>query len=652
MSNLISQTTWTAIQKAVRRGLQAMRKEVPIKAAEWANKYYRLAAGSSQEEGMWETLPLQVVPLNMMCNRAIVELTMQKSARVGWTKLIIAAVSCLQHQFKTNIAIYTPTEADAKNISITEIDAAWQEMPIMHRIFPALFANDKRNTTNYKQGSGWALHILGTSTPRNMRALTKGATFGDEVDGWDWEAGNEGYTPDLVRKRLEGAAFPMARWGTTPTVKGESHIEKLMAKMELTFRFYLPCPHCQKEQYLEWGSADAKHGFKWDKSQPTLDKKARSVYYACIGCDEPIYYRHLYKMEQAGRWVAEDGTWTKDGHRFFDCDNQPAPTPRTVGLHIWSGYNTKLSEGWVGLVREFLEKKDDPAKLRTFVNLSLGELWEGENGEKLDWQVLKNRREVWWKHDRTNNPVPNRAKVLTGGIDTQDDRIEMFVWAWGEGEESWLVDHIVLLGDLSTQTLKDAAGKMLFKEYQKSNGERMRVELWGWDAMGHKTDDVYAMSRQYGIMWVIPFQGENVYGKPIHTFPRKKNHKKVYLTRVGTDGIKQRLYSRLNLMPNGSEPVPGCVHFPLDDSLASDEFFKQLTSASKKLEHDKSGRQVWRWIKQYHPFDEGLDGWVYAYAALDILIQKFGLSLDEPVVEEQPIKRVSIAELAARNKGG
>lgn len=631
-----------------------MKRTATIKAAEWANKHFRLAAGSSQEEGFWETLPLQIVPLNMMCNRAISELTMQKSARVGWSKLVVAANTCLHAQYKTNTVIYVPTESDAKNMSISEIDAAWQEMPIMQRIFPALNAKDQRNTVSYKQGLGWSLHILGTSTPRNMRALTKGALFGDEIDGWDWEVGKEGNPIDLARMRLEGAAFPMARWGTTPTNAGESHVERLMAKMELTFRFYLPCPHCGTEQVLEWGSKDTKHGFKWDGTQPTLERKAKSVYYSCACCDEPILYKHLYKMELQGRWKAEDGTWTKDGYSFFDEHDIPTSAPSSVGLHIWSGYNTKLSAGWKGIVRDFLNKKDDPSQLKTFVNLTLGELWEGDNGEKLDWEILKFRREVWWKGDRVDNPVPDNAIVLTGGIDTQDDRIEMFVWAWGAAEECWLISHTVLLGDLSSQTLKDAAGKALYRTFKKKNGIEMDVRLWCWDAMGHKTDDVYAMSREHGVMWVIPIQGENQYGKSIQSFPRKKNPKKVYLTRVGTDGIKQRLYSRLCIAPNGTQSVPGCIHFPLDDELASDEFFKQLCSANKKLEHSKSGRQVWRWVKQYHPFDEALDGWNYSYAALNILIQKFGLELDEPEpINSKPQKAgPSIAELASRLKGG
>lgn len=565
--------------------------------------------------------------------------------------MLVAAVSCLLHQYKTNTVIYQPTDDDAKNFTIDEIDGAWEEMPLMRRVFPFLYARDHNNTTKKKVGLGWILDILGAATPKNMRRITKAALFGDEVDGWDWELGKEGNPISLARTRLEGAAFPMERWGTTPTNAGESHIEKLMAEMDLTFRFYLPCPHCGHEQVLEWGSPDTPHGFKWDNDQPSIELKAKTAHYRCLKCEGAIYYRQLMKMQLAGRWIAEDFTWTKDGIHFFDSEDKPAPTPVSVGIHCWAAYNPKMTDGWVGLVREFLKKKDDPSKLKTFINLMLGELWQGEYRDKLDWEVLKGRREIWWKGNRKDNPVPDRAVVLTGGIDTQDDRIEMYIWAWGAGEECWLVDHIVLLGDLSSQTLKDAAGRQLYNRYKKQSGEEMDVRLWCWDAMGHKTEDVYQMSRDHGVMWVIPIQGENQYGKPIQNFPRKKNSKRVYLTRLGTDGLKARLYGRLGLSPKGTEPVPGCVHFPVDDEIAGDEFFKQLCSATKKLEI-RNGRSVWRWIKQFHPFDEALDGWNYAHAALNILVQKFGLKLEEPKVKASKKPGLSMKELAERLQGG
>ena len=589
-------------------------------------------------------MPLQIVPLNMMCNRAIKCVTWQKSARIGYSKVLVATASCLQAQYGTNIVLYQPTEDDAKDFTIDEIDAAWEEMPIMRRIFPFLFANNEKNTTKKKVGLGWTLDIKGAGTPKNMRRMTKGCVLGDEVDGWAWELGKEGSPIKLARTRLQGAAFPMERWGTTPTVAGESHIENLMSQMDLVFRFYLPCPHCGREQVLEWGTPDTKHGFKWDNDKHNDSAKARTAHYSCSNCEDKIYYNQLAKMQKAGRWSAEDGTWTKDGIAFFDSENNLVSTPENVGIHCWAGYSLNLSSGWIGLVKEFLSCKGDPAKLKPFINLVLGELWEGDNRDRVDWEIIKRTNSsVWWEGDRRSNPVPAKAIALTGGIDTQDDRVEFFVWAWGEGEESWLIEHIVVLGDLANDETKKACAKYLGKTYKNTNGDTMRVERWCWDAMGHKTDDVYAMSRKYGVFNVIPIQGANKYGKPIATMPKRKNEKKVYLTTVGTDNAKALIYSRLKLSYNSDEPVNhGFIHFPADESICSDEYFKQLCSASKKLEI-RNGQRVYRWVKSY-TFDESLDGWVYAYAALRISIDRFHLDLTPAAVPDKS-KGKSMKEL-------
>lgn len=597
-------------------------------------------------------MPLQVVPLNMFCNRNIKSLTWMKSARIGYTKVVVGGVSSLLAQFKANAVIYQPTENDAKDFVIDEIDESWEDMSIMRRIFPSLFAKDEKNTVSKKKGLGWTLHILGANTPRNMRRITKSVAVGDEVDGMAWELGKEGSPIDLIRKRLEGAAFPMERWGSTPTVEGESHIEVLLAEMDLVFRFYIPCPHCGELQVLEWGSADSQHGMKWDNSKSTINAKAATAHYQCAHCHKAIKYNHLAKMEKSGVWKAEDGTWTADGINFFDAEDNLVQTPSRIGIHCWAGYSLNLSEGWIGLVKEFLSCKGDPVKLRPFVNLVLGETWKGDDRDKLDYEVLHNRREIWWKDKREDNPVPNQACVLTGGIDTQDDRVELYVWAWGYDEECWLVDHIVILGDLSNDVTKEAVGNKLYNTYRKSNGEKMDVRLWCWDAMGHKTDEVYKMSRRHGTMWVFPIQGENKYGKEVANVPRKKNAKKVYLVRVGTDGIKARLYARLNRAPSAdNSPVAGCVHFPVDDKICGEEFFKQLCSASKKLEIKRDGSKAWRWVKQFHAFDEALDGWVYAFAALDILIQRFGFVMTKPKENEDTHNQTSIKELAAKLGG-
>ncbi len=77
---------------------------------------------------------------------------------------------------------------------------------------------------------------------------------------------------------------------------------------DLTFRFYLKCPHCGEEQVLVFGFDGIEYGLKWDDSLQTNESKSSSAYYQCCHCPEHFYYRDLEKMELAGRWIAEDCT--------------------------------------------------------------------------------------------------------------------------------------------------------------------------------------------------------------------------------------------------------------------------------------------------------------------------------------------------------
>ena len=52
------------------------------------------------------------------------------------------------------------------------------------------------------------------------------------------------------------------------------------------------------------------------------------------------------------------------------------------------------------------------------------------------------------------------ALFLTAGADVQKDRIEVDVWAWGRGLESWLVDHIVVEGGPEHAETWDKLGQL------------------------------------------------------------------------------------------------------------------------------------------------------------------------------------------------
>ncbi|MGG6994519.1 UNVERIFIED_CONTAM: phage terminase large subunit family protein, partial [Pseudomonas aeruginosa] len=109
----------------------------------------------------------------------------------------------------------------------------------------------------------------------------------------------------------------------------------------------------------------------------------------------------------------------------------------------------------------------------------------------------------------------------------------------------------------------------------------MKVERWCWDAGGHYIDQVCDDSKKNGLLWMIPIIGAPVYGKPIASFPTKRNKRGVYLTTVGTDNAKELFYSRLRLPLDVSKSQAGItqpqvIHLPANDLVCDEMEVRQL----------------------------------------------------------------------------
>lgn len=89
----ISNNQLTNLGRAIADGLRVLVRPVPMTAVEWANEYYYLPKESSYQEGRWETLPFQVAIMNAMGSDDIREVNLIKSARVGYSKMLLGVVA-------------------------------------------------------------------------------------------------------------------------------------------------------------------------------------------------------------------------------------------------------------------------------------------------------------------------------------------------------------------------------------------------------------------------------------------------------------------------------------------------------------------------------------------------------------------------------
>lgn len=625
----------TELRKAVALGLQSLFKEPPLTATEWADQHFYLSSESSYQEGKWTTAPFQVAILNAMGNDLIGTVNVLKSARVGYTKLLMANIGYkIQHK-KRNVLMYCPTDPDAEGVMKRHVDGLIRDVPVLLALAPWFGRKHSDNTLDAKCfANRKMLWCLGGKAARNFREKSPDEVIYDELSKFDADVEGEGSPTFLGDKRLEGATFKKSIRGSTLGVDGECQVSKAAEESPHLLRYHIPCPHCGREQYLKWGGVDCAFGIKYTTNALN---EAEQAWYLCEHGACVIWYHEAVEAAKSGRWVCErTGISTRDAMEWVDAAGEPMAAPRSVSFHIWTAYS--LFTTWLDMVGDWLKVKGDREKLITFTNTTLGETWQEDQGERLEWETLHARREVW------QGEVPGRAVYLTGGIDTQDDRIEGRVWAWGAGEESWLVRRWILYGDPASEELQRKVALELHQQLARVDGLPMRVERWGWDSGGHYTDEVYAASRKHGAQWVIPIRGANVYGKPIASFPRKRNKDRVYLTEVGTDNAKELIVSRLRLpvdygKSQAGEAQPGVVHLPAIDDLCDEDELKQLTAESKVPKVVK-GVRVMRWDAKGRR-NEALDCYVYALAALRISQQRFGLNLDalaaataEPVAGE------------------
>ena len=582
----------------------------PQSSVDWADEHFYLSPESSSTQGPWTTLPYQRAILLTMTNDDVRNISMIKSARVGYTKLLCVATSYLIAHRRRNGVIYQPTDSDASDFVADEINTTLRDVPALGGLL--MCDPDKLsryNTTSKKTFAGAVLDIKGGKSARNYRRLTKDFVIYDELDGFDSDIDNEGSPLSLGDTRVETSSYPKSIRGSTPRVKGTSMIEECVSDSNMHFKRYLPCPHCETPQVLEWAN------LHFENADPATAK------FVCVECEGSIYQNQYREMDDAGHWMTDDGIVVDDKTgRFWSGDNLVEP-PFSASFHIWSAYSYYST--WKDLVKEFLFakarlKQGDIERMKSFINVRLGETW-AEEGETADENQLKLHRESY------RATVPAGVTVLTAAVDVQDDRFEIEICGWGPGEESFSVRYIQLYGNLARPEIWNILEEILVDTYEGEDDERYNIALTCIDSGGHFTSEVYTFCRR-NYRRYIPIKGHSQSGQPIAKMPTKVNNHKVYLTMVGTDTAKSLIYARYNLTERGA----GYCHYPATEEYDDDYF--EMATAETKIKKYRRGIHYYEWQKEKAQRNEALDCRVYNLAAVRLLQQHYGVKLKEKLV--------------------
>lgn len=604
------QAYYANLDNVIKDARACWRPPPKLTLSEWADLEFRLSAESSAQTGRWKTIPYQKGIMDAFTDRSVTTVTVMKSARVGWTKILNALVGFFIAQDPCPIMVVQPTVEDSKGYSKEEIAPMLRDVPVLQAIIyedsEETGPKDSGNTILHKRFPGGVLSMVGANSGTGFRRVSRRVVLFDEVDGYPPSAGSDGDPVKLGTKRSEYYHDRKIGHGSTPLIAGSSRIEDLFKQGDQR-RYYVPCPHCDHFDYLVFTERETGgHWLSFDKEDTS------GAHFVCSlnGC--VIEHKHKRDMVARGEWRA--GTDDKTG--------LPIEFKGHASFHIWAAYSFSPNATWTAIANEFLESRKDRDKLKTFVNTVLGETWQ-EAGEVPDYERLFTQRE---RYDI--GTIPDGVLFLTEGVDVQKDRLIYEVVGWsGREKETWSIDIGMIAGDTAKEEVWKELTTHLARTYYRPDQTQLMVRKLCVDS-GFNTQHVYNWVRVQDPSRVAAIKGLATdkastlltSSTAVDVFQNGKRFARgIQLWPIGSSVAKGELYGWLRLLPadvsKGEEFPPGFCHFPQYDK----EYFMQLTAEHEVVSKDKKGYEKREWQKIPGRENHYLDCRIYARAAAAML---------------------------------
>ena len=571
-----------------------------ITVSEWAEKYRVLDEKSSNIVGPWRNMvtPYLTEIMDEFNNYETEEIVFVKPTQVGGTESMQNMLGFVIAQDPAPTMIVYPTEVLAKSTSINRLEP-------MIRASKALGEKyDARNSSNLElHFDSMYITLTGANTPSGLASKPIRYLFMDEIDKYPPASNREADPISLAEERTKTYPNRKIYKTSTPTLR-TGPIWKAKEAADIEKHYFVPCPHCG--EYIELKFAQ----LKWPDKEDGMSYADRAEFamYICQECGAAITDRDKTQMLKRGRWQV-----VRAKTKFS----------KSVAFWINTLYSpfTRFSE----IAKKFMESKDDVEKLHNFTNSWLAEPWE-DTKLKTNADVVMDRQT-----DLPEFILPEWTRMLTAGVDVQENCLYYTIRAWG----SLLTSQCITHGQAYSFSEIE---KLMNIEYKTASGKGFLVRLALIDS-GDQTDDVYEFCAR-NADWALPCKGRSPLDSHYRISTVNKAGSRAYgmqLVLVEGGKYKDMIASRMR-RSNGTGAwmvFKGCDR----------EYAEQVTAEHKVNEKSASGRVTLKWvIKSSHADNHYLDAEVYCACAADILgvrslfLQEESEAAPEPVQpqDEQP----------------
>jgi len=546
-----------------------------ITVSEWAAEYRVLESKTSAIPGPWrnEQTPYLVGIMDELNNYETEEIVFIKPTQVGGTEALQNMIGYVVMQDPSPTMVVYPTVMLAESISENRIEP-------MILASPKLKARYRQNYSSKleKQFEGMYLSLEGSNSPSSLASKAIRFLFLDEVDKYPGASKKEADPISLARERTKTFHNRKIFITSTPTLRS-GHIWKAKEDADVEKHFFVPCPHCGEYIELKWSQVH----FPEEKEGMSYLDRAEFANYICQECGCIITDQHKLQMLRHGRWQTV---------------RQNTQYVRKVAFWINTLYSpfVRFSE----MVKQFLKTKDDPEEFQNFVNSWLAEPWEDTKLKTSAELVLERQTQY------SEFVVPPWAKLLTGGVDVQENCLYWSIRAWGD----YMISQNIAHGQAySFQEIE----RVMNLEYQMPDSTVMVVNLALIDS-GNNADLVYDFCANNSD-WALPCKGSS--NPMLSHYKLSKVNKAdsqaygMNLVLVDTGKYKDLIAGRMRKQ-NGTGSW--MVYHGCDA-----EYATQVTAEHKvNVKNGSKKRQEWV-LKTSHADNHYLDCEVYSAAAADLL---------------------------------
>ena len=554
-----------------------------------------LNSKSSAIPGKWsnDMTPYLVDIMNEFSNMETEEIVFVKPTQVGGTEASMNALGYIIMQDPSPTLVVYPDKELGSSVGENRIEPMIWDSPELTKLY------DKRNSDKleFQFKNDMFIGLAGSNSASGLASKPIRFLILDEVDKYPGASKKESDPISLARERTKTFKNNKKIYITsTPTIKS-GHIWRAKESSDIEKHYVVPCPHCGTMIELVFKQ------IKWPSKDNLLSDadRAEHAYYECQECHGIINDRHKPNMLKHGKWEI-----VKQNTKFV----------KKVCYWMNTLYSPFVS--FSDIAREWLMSQGDNDKLRNFYNSWLAEIWE-ETKQKRDKDVVLERQTMLEAFI-----VPNWAKLLTAGVDVQENCLYWTIRAFGNFITSQNVAHGQAFSWSEIEKIMNA-------EYKKENGQTMVVDLCLIDS-GDQTDDVYDFC-SFNSEWALPVKGSS---KTMMTHYKVSKVNKAASRAYGmqliiVDGgkYKDMIYSRMNR--ENSKQGAWMVYRDCDEDYAN-----QVTAEEKIIEKNASGVEVSKWQKKSsHADNHYLDAEVYALAAADLLNVRMLFLEDEKDDEEE-----------------